>query len=45
MNEDYIDTPTMGEIIVGEFLKPMNITPYRLSKGDYSGGCRLCLGA
>ena len=32
MNEDYIDTPTMGEIIVGEFLEPMNITPYRLSK-------------
>jgi len=32
MNEDYIDTPTIGEIIVGEFLEPMNITPYRLSK-------------
>jgi len=32
MNEDYIDSPTMGEIIVGEFLEPMNITPYRLSK-------------
>ena len=32
MKEDYIDTPTIGEIIVGEFLEPMNITPYRLSK-------------
>ena len=32
MSEDYIDSPTMGEIIVGEFLEPMNITPYRLSK-------------
>jgi len=32
MNEDCIDAPTMGEIIVGEFLEPMNITPYRLSK-------------
>jgi len=32
MNEDYIDTPTIGEIIVSEFLEPMNITPYRLSK-------------
>lgn len=32
MNEDYIDTPTIGEIIVGEFLEPLNITPYRLSK-------------
>lgn len=32
MNEDCIDTPTIGEIIVEEFLEPMNITPYRLSK-------------
>jgi addiction module HigA family antidote len=32
MSEDYIDSITMGEIIVGEFLEPMNITPYRLSK-------------
>jgi len=32
MNEDYLDIPTIGEIIVDEFLKPMNITPYRLSK-------------
>jgi antitoxin HigA-1 len=32
MNEDYIDTPTIGEIIVSEFLEPLNITPYRLSK-------------
>ena len=32
MNEDYIDTPTIGEIIVSEFLEPLDITPYRLSK-------------
>lgn len=32
MNTDCIDTPTIGEIIVEEFLEPMNITPYRLSK-------------
>jgi antitoxin HigA-1 len=32
MNEDYLDIPTIGEIIVDEFLEPMNITPYRLSK-------------
>lgn len=29
---DTIDTPTMGEIIKEEFLDPLNITPYRLSK-------------
>ena len=27
-----IETPTMGEIIREEFLDPLNITPYRLSK-------------
>ncbi len=32
MTEDYLDTPTIGEILVSEFLEPMNITPYRLSK-------------
>jgi len=32
MNDDYLDIPTIGEIIVEEFLEPMNITPYRLSK-------------
>ncbi len=32
MNEGYIETPTIGEIIVEEFLEPLNITPYRLSK-------------
>ena len=32
MSEEYIETPTIGEIIVGEFLEPLNITPYRLSK-------------
>ena len=32
MIKDYIETPTMGEIIREEFLEPLNITPYRLSK-------------
>jgi len=32
MSEEYIETPTIGEIIVEEFLEPLNITPYRLSK-------------
>jgi addiction module HigA family antidote len=32
MNKDYIDTPTIGEIIREEFLEPLDITPYRLSK-------------
>jgi len=32
MNEDYIETPTIGEIIREEFLEPLEITPYRLSK-------------
>lgn len=29
---EYIETPTIGEIIREEFLEPMDITPYRLSK-------------
>ena len=32
MNKDYIETPTIGEIIREEFLEPLDITPYRLSK-------------
>lgn len=32
MNKDYIETPTIGEIIREEFLEPLHITPYRLSK-------------
>jgi len=32
MNKEYIETPTIGEIIREEFLEPMDITPYRLSK-------------
>jgi addiction module HigA family antidote len=32
MNKDYIETPTIGEIIQEEFLEPFHITPYRLSK-------------
>ena len=32
MTDDYIVTPTIGEIIKEEFLDPLNITPYRLSK-------------
>ena len=32
MVNKYIETPTMGEIIREEFLDPLNITPYRLSK-------------
>jgi len=32
MIKDYIETPTMGEILREEFLEPLNITPYRLSK-------------
>ena len=30
--EPPIPTPTVGEILQEEFLKPMNITPYRLAK-------------
>jgi addiction module HigA family antidote len=32
MIENYIETPTIGEIIKDEFLEPLGITPYRLSK-------------
>lgn len=32
MNEDYIETPSIGEILREEFLEPFHITPYRLSK-------------
>ncbi len=39
MNKDYIDTPTIGEIIREEFLEPLNITPYRLSKTQTRAGC------
>jgi addiction module HigA family antidote len=32
MERDYLETPTVGEIIKQEFLEPLQITPYRLSK-------------
>ena len=32
MNDDFIETPTIGEILREEFLEPLGITPYRLSK-------------
>lgn len=32
MNEDYIETPKIGDILREEFLDPLGITPYRLSK-------------
>jgi plasmid maintenance system antidote protein VapI len=32
MTKEYIETPTIGEIIREEFLEPLDITPYRLSK-------------
>ena len=32
MANKFIETPTVGEIIKEEFLDPLNITPYRLSK-------------
>ena len=32
MSKEYIETPTIGEIIREEFLDPLDITPYRLSK-------------
>lgn len=32
MNKRRIETPNAGEILKEEFLDPLNITPYRLSK-------------
>ncbi len=32
MNEEYIETPKIGDILKEEFLDPLGITPYRLSK-------------
>jgi addiction module HigA family antidote len=32
MKEDYIEAPTVGEIMREEFLEPLGLTPYRLSK-------------
>jgi addiction module HigA family antidote len=32
MKTDYIETPTIGDIMREEFLEPLGITPYRLSK-------------
>jgi len=32
MYEENIETPTLGEILKDEFLDPLSITPYRLSK-------------
>ena len=32
MNKKKIETPNMGEILKEEFLDPLNITPYKLSK-------------
>ena len=32
MNKNRIETPNVGEILKEEFLAPLNITPYRLSK-------------
>ena len=32
MDDDRIETPTIGEILREEFLEPLGITPYRLSK-------------
>ncbi len=32
MDEHRIETPTIGEILREEFLDPLGITPYRLSK-------------
>lgn len=31
-NHDTIPTPTIGQILHDEFLEPLNMTPYRLSK-------------
>ena len=30
--DDRFELPIVGEILVEEFLEPLNITPYRLSK-------------
>ena len=30
--DERFELPTVGEILVEEFLEPLNITPYRLSK-------------
>ena len=30
--DERFELPTVGEILVKEFLEPLNITPYRLSK-------------
>ena len=32
MSENSIETPSIGEILTEEFLEPLCITPYRLSK-------------
>ena len=32
MTTEYMETPTIGEIIREEFLEPQDITPYRLAK-------------
>ena len=32
MAKDFIETPTIGEILKEEFLEPMGITSYKLSK-------------
>jgi len=32
MDDDFIETPKIGDILKGEFLDPLGITPYRLSK-------------
>jgi addiction module HigA family antidote len=32
MNDDTIDTPKIGDILKEEFLDPLGITPYRLSR-------------
>lgn len=32
MNKEYIETPKIGDILKEEFLDPLGITPYRLSK-------------
>ncbi len=32
MKNEYMETPTIGKILREEFLEPLNITPYRLSK-------------
>jgi addiction module HigA family antidote len=32
VNEEYIETPRIGDILKEEFLDPLGVTPYRLSK-------------